>query len=99
MHTTPASASARRRPAAATLTAGCAALFAASCVQPVTLMTSDAATVLAHRTISAPNPGDVGSLTFAKLYYGSAGNRRRPEFRDSTTYHTGTVDASPYAKM
>ena len=68
-------------------------------MQPVTLSPNDAATVLAHRTISAPNPGEAGSLTFAKLYYGGTGNRRRPEFRDSTTYHTGTVDASPYAKM
>lgn len=62
-------------------------------------MPSDADRVLAHRTITAPNPGTAGPLAVRKLYYGAAGNARRPEFRDSTTYRTGTVDASPYAKM
>ena len=76
-----------------------ATALATGCVQPTTLVPSDAATVLAHRTIDAPNPGEPGPLTWTRLYYGSAGNARRPEFRDSATYRTRTVDASPYAKM
>ncbi|MBL0173599.1 MAG: hypothetical protein IPP90_23510 [Gemmatimonadaceae bacterium] len=71
----------------------------AGCTQPLTLVPSDADRVLAHRTITAPNPGVPGSLAVRKLYYGAAGNSRRPEFRDSATYRTGTVDASPFARM
>ncbi len=70
-----------------------------SCVQPMRLAPSDAGQVLAHRTITAPNPGVPGTMAVKQLYYGAAGNTRRPEFRDSVTYRTGTVDASPYAKM
>ena len=62
-------------------------------------MPSDADRVLAHRTITAPNPGVPGALAVRKLYYGAAGNARRPEFRDSATYRTGSVDASAFARM
>jgi dienelactone hydrolase len=75
-----------------------AATFVA-CAQPLTLTPSDADRVLAKRTITAPNPGLPGTLTVRSLTYGSAGNMRRPEFRDSATYRTGTVDASPYARL
>ncbi|MCC6244527.1 MAG: hypothetical protein IT353_16915 [Gemmatimonadaceae bacterium] len=75
------------------------AVALASCMQPLTLTPSDASTVLARRTINAPNPGLAGTMTVRTLTYGSAGNVRRPEFRDSATYRTGTVDASPYARM
>ncbi len=70
-----------------------------ACTQPLTLTPSDADRVLARRSITAPNPGTPGTMAVRKLYYGSAGNARRPEFRDSATYRTGTVDASPYARM
>ncbi|MBP6772453.1 MAG: hypothetical protein KA154_05590 [Gemmatimonadaceae bacterium] len=69
------------------------------CVQPVTLAANDAERVLAHRTITAPNPGQPGPMAVRSLTYGSAGNARRPEFRDSATYRTGTVDASPFARL
>ncbi len=69
------------------------------CVQPLTIAPSDAATVLARRRITAPNPGQPGSLPVRTLYYGSGKDVRRPEFRDSITYRTGTVDASPFARM
>lgn len=78
--------------AAATLAA-----FAA-CVQPLTIAPSDAAAVLARRTLSAPNPGLPGPLAVQRLYYGSGKDTRRPEYRDSITYRTGTVDASPFAR-
>lgn len=76
-----------------------AGLALAACTQPLILLPSDADRVLAHRSIAAANPGVPGVLTARTLYYGAAGNRRRPEFRDSATYRTGTVDASAFARM
>ena len=55
--------------------------------------------MLARRTLTASNPGEAGALAVRTLYYGSAGNNRRPEFKDSAAYRTGTVDASPFASM
>jgi dienelactone hydrolase len=75
------------------------ALFVAACAQPLMLAPSDASTVLAHRTITAANPGVPGTMTFKHLYYGSGGDKNRAEYRDSLTYKTTTVDASPFAKM
>ncbi len=69
------------------------------CVQPLTLAPSDADRVLAHRSITAPDPGQPGTRAVRTLYYGSGTDRRRAEYRDSVTYRTGTVDASPFAKM
>jgi dienelactone hydrolase len=71
----------------------------AACTQPLTLTPSDASTVLAHRTITAPNPGEKGPLAVKRLYYGSGKDKRRPEYRDSVTYRTGTVDAAPFTRM
>lgn len=71
----------------------------AACVEPLHLSPSNAATVLARRTINAPNPGTPGDLKVERLYYGSGKDIRRPEYRDSITYKTATVDASPFAKM
>ena len=75
------------------------ALLLTACAQPLTLTPSDAATVLATRTIIAPNPGLAGPLAVQRLYYGSGMDKRRVEYRDSVTYRTGRVDASPYARM
>lgn len=75
------------------------ALALGACAQPLTIAPSDASTVLAKRSITAANPGEKGTHTVGFLYYGSGKDRRRPEFRDSITYRTGTVDASPYARM
>jgi dienelactone hydrolase len=68
------------------------------CVQPLTIAPSDAGQVLANRTVTAPNPGLAGPLAVRRLYYGSGKDKRRPEFRDSITYRTGTVDASAFAR-
>lgn len=87
----------RRRPLAVSGLALAASVTA--CVQPLTIAPSDAATVLSHRSISAPNPGEKGPLAVGHFYYGSGRDIRRPEFRDSITYRTRTVDASPYARM
>lgn len=80
--------------------AAAAAVFGllSACVQPLTVARSDAAAVLANRTISAPNPGLPGAHRVARLYYGSGKDKRRPEYRDSITYRTGTVDASALAR-
>ena len=94
--------STRRSPRAATagLAAGLTTLLAlGGCAQPLTLAPNDAATVLAHRTITAPNPGEKGPLSVQHFYYGTGGDKHRVEYRDSLTYKTRTVDASPFAKM
>ena len=69
-----------------------------ACVQPLTIAPSDAGTVLARRTITAANPGVPGPNAVRHFYYGSGKDKRRPEFRDSITYRTATVDASPFAR-
>lgn len=85
-----------RFPAVA-LAALCTAALSA-CLQPLTLAPNDAATVLARRTITAPNPGLPGPLAVNRLYYGSGKDRQRPEYRDSITYRTATVNAAPFAR-
>lgn len=87
----------RRRPALAPLAV--AALLSGACAQPLTLAPNDASRVLANRTITAPNPGERGPMTVQRLYYGSGGDKHRAEYRDSLTYRTRTVDASPFARM
>ncbi|MGV3708655.1 MAG: chlorophyllase/cutinase-like alpha/beta fold protein [Gemmatimonas sp.] len=67
-----------------------------ACAQGLTLTPSDASTVLARRTITAPNPGVPGTFAYKKLYYGTGGDKNRAEYRDSLTYKTSSVDASPF---
>ncbi len=94
----PLSAGLRRLPRFASAGLGALVGLLSACVQPLTVARSDAATVLANRTITAPNPGLPGTHKVARLYYGSGRDKRRPEFRDSVTYRTGTVDASAFAR-
>ncbi len=75
------------------------AASSACLVQPPKLAPSDAARVLANRTITAPNPALPGNLAVRRLYYGSGADRQRAEYRDSVTYKTGTVDASPFVSF
>ncbi len=82
-----------------TLVSPLALVLLNACAQPLTLAPNDADRVLAHRTLTAPNPGEKGPLSVKRLFYGTGGDKRRAEYRDSLTYKTGTVDASPYAKM
>jgi hypothetical protein len=76
-----------------------AALGAAACSQPLKLMKDDSATVLARQTITAPNPGESGSLPVKTLFYGSGTDKQRPEYRDKVAIKTRTVDASPFATI
>lgn len=80
-------------------TALIAIVLVASCTQALKLSTNDAATVLAHQTINAPNPGERGSFAVKTMYYGSGTDKRRAEFRDSVTLKTKSVDASPFVSM
>lgn len=79
--------------------AGALAAALAACAQPLTLAPNDAVRVLANRSITAPNPGERGPMAVRRLYYGSGGDKNRAEYRDSLTYRTRTVDASPFARM
>ncbi|MEP6729123.1 MAG: MFS transporter [bacterium] len=71
----------------------------ASCTQPLKLAHDDSPVVLAHQTITAPNPGEPGPLKVNRLYYGSGTDKQRSVFRDSVTMKTKSVDISPYASV
>jgi hypothetical protein len=73
-----------------------AALLILGCTQALVLTKDDSPTVLSHQLISAPNPGEKGSLAVKTLYYGSGTDKRRAEYRDSVSIKTKTVDASPF---
>ena len=73
-----------------------AALVVVGCTQALKLTKDDSPTVLSHQLISAPNPGEKGSLAVKTLYYGSGTDKRRAAFRDSVTIKTKTVDVSPF---
>jgi hypothetical protein len=64
---------------------------------PLKLSKDDSGTQLSHLSITGPNPATPGSLRVLRLFYGSGNDRNRPEFRDSVTIKTGTVDGSKLA--
>ncbi len=70
------------------------ATVAPACRGSLQLTPSDAGTVLAQRTLEAPDPGVAGPYAVRTLYYGSGTDANRPEYRDSVTITTGSVDAS-----
>jgi hypothetical protein len=76
-----------------------AAFGAMSCTQSLKLMPDDSGTVLAHQTISAPNPADAGPYAVKRMYYGAGTDKQRAEYRDSVTLRTKTVDVSPFATV
>src|SRR5947209_20409347 len=71
-------------------------ILGAACTQALVLTKDDSPVVLAHQSITAPNPGEKGTFAVRTLYYGSGTDKRRAEFRDSVTIKTRTVDASPF---
>src|SRR5687767_7555047 len=71
-------------------------LVASACTQPLKLARDDSPVVLARHQLSAPNPGERGPMTVKTMYYGSGTDLRRPEFKDSVTLKTKTVDGSPF---
>ncbi len=70
------------------------AVAAFGCYGPLRLTPSDHATVLQNHTLNAPHPGNPGPHSIGFLYYGSGTDRHRPEFRDSVSIVTESVDAS-----
>ncbi len=70
------------------------AVAAASCAPALELVPSDADRVLARQVLDAPDPGQRGPYVIRTLYYGSGNDKNRPEYRDSVTITTPSVDAS-----
>ena len=85
---------ARRSLAAAAPAAIITAVAGAGCYGPLKLTPSDHATVLSEQRLQAEHPATPGPYEVQRLYYGSGTDRRRPEYRDSVTIVTETVDAS-----
>lgn len=83
----------RHRPSALMVGAALAAGLSA-CAGTIKLATNDADVVLNQQLLDAPSPGEPGPFTVKALFYGSGTDRRRPEFRDSVAFTTGSVDAS-----
>ncbi len=82
-----------------TIAVSCLALFALGCRGTLELTPSDAATVLSQQTLEAPDPGQRGPFTVRTLYYGSGSDENRPEYRDSVSITTESVDASKLVSL
>ncbi len=78
--------------------ASCLVLCSA-CATTVKLVPSDADVVLSRQLLDAPNPARPGDFSVQRLYYGSGDDRRRPEFRDSVSLITESVDASKLVSL
>jgi len=76
-----------------------AVVAAAGCYGPLQLTPSDHATVLAEQSLDADHPALPGPYRVSRLYYGSGTDRRRPEYRDSVSIVTETVDASKLVSL
>jgi hypothetical protein len=76
------------------LAASALVLVAAACRGTARLTPSDHETVLASHSLGAPDPGARGPHSTRTLYYGSGNDRNRPEYRDSVSIRTDTVNAS-----
>jgi hypothetical protein len=75
------------------LGATCLAL-AVACAPALKVTPSDADVVLRSLALEAPDPGLQGPHRVLTLYYGSGTDKNRPEYRDSVSITTETVDAS-----
>ena len=72
---------------------------ALSCTPALQLAPSDAGDVLSQQVLEAPDPGQPGPYRVLTLYYGSGTDKNRPEYRDSVTITTETVDASKLVEL
>ena len=75
------------------------ALTIASCYAPMVLTESDADIVLTRQEIAGPSPADPGPYQVGTMYYGSGTDVNRPEYRDSVTIVTDSVDASKLVQL
>ena len=89
----------RRLLAAPAVAAVLAAATSAGCYGPLRLTPSDHASVLADQRLQAEHPATPGPYEVRRLYYGSGTDRRRPEYRDSVSIVTETVDASKLVSL
>ena len=83
----------------AALLAAAVSVAGGGCYGPLRLTPSDHATVLAELRLEAEHPGTPGPYEVRRLYYGSGTDRRRPEYRDSVSILTETVDASKLVSL
>ncbi|MEK9501362.1 alpha/beta hydrolase [Gaopeijia maritima] len=90
----PAPAPPMRRSSRLAITAAAFGLLLGGCRSALRVTPSDADVVLARRTLEAPDPGQPGAYTVGTLFYGSGTDRNRPEYRDSVSIETPSVDAS-----
>ena len=70
------------------------ALLTLACAPALKLARDDSDIVLARHALDAPDPSAAGTFPVKFMYYGSGTDRNRPEYRDSVTLTTKTVDAS-----
>ena len=89
----------RRLLAAAAVLTVVTAATSAGCYGPLRLTPSDHAAVLADQRLQAEHPATPGPYEVRRLYYGSGTDRRRPEYRDSVSIATETVDASKLVSL
>jgi len=64
------------------------------CSGSLHLTPSDHERVLSRQLLDAPNPALPGPHAVRRLFYGSGSDKHRPEFRDSVSIVTRSVDAS-----
>lgn len=74
-------------------------VVASGCGGSLRLTPSDAGTVLARRTLDAPDPGQPGPYEVGYLTYGSGTDRQRAAYRDSVAFRTDSVDASTLVSL
>ncbi len=74
-------------------------LSATACTPALRLTPSDANVVLSRQALQAPDPGQPGSYDVLTLYYGSGTDKNRPEYRDSVSIETPTVDVSKMVSL
>ena len=69
-------------------------VLVSACIQPLRLARDDSPTVLSQTSLVAPNPGEKGNFTVARLYYGSGTDKQRKEYHDSVTLKTESVNGA-----
>jgi len=74
-------------------------LVMSGCSASLNLTPSDHERVLASQTLEADHPAGPGDYQVGRLYYGSGTDKNRPEFRDSVTIETESVDASKLVSL
>ena len=89
----------RRSLPTAALASIAAAVTGSGCYGPLQLTPSDHATVLVEQSLDAEHPALPGPFRVSRLYYGSGTDQRRPEYRDSVSIVTETVDASKLVSL